>query len=643
MNPYQELFIFLFSFAVIVLAAWQTGKYFKRFGLPIISGYLFTGIVAGPFVLNLVSEEMAHRLLFLEEMSLAFIAFAAGSELYVPELRHRLGSIGWVTAGLVVATFSLVSTAVFLLADFIPFMQAMSANARLAVALLAGAIMTARSPSSAIAIVNELRAKGPFTQTALGVTVIMDVVVITLFAITASLADLLLTSQGVGAGFLLLLLADLLLAVVVAFLLYRVISAVLALKLGQQPKTVLIVLAGYGVFVGLDFVRDYTHDVFPFEVLVEPLLVCLIASFLVNNFSPKRMEFAKILHDTGPLIYVLFFTLVGSLLQLPVLAQTWPIALALFATRLVAITVGSFAGSTVAGEPMSRRRLYWMAFVTQAGVALGLAEETAVEFQEIGAAFATLIISVVVLNETVGPIFFKRAINLAGEARTRAASLAFDGVRDVVIFGLKPQSVQLARQLEAHEWQVKLVCLDEAERTALDEENRVSVTTIPQLSLPELQTVGLAQADALVSFLPDAQSYQICELAYENFGTETMVVWLNDRANFEAFHSLGVLVVEPQTAVVTLLEHFVRAPAGTSLLLGMHENQEMMDVELSNTALDGMTIRDLHLPLEILILSVQRDGHSLITHGYTRLKLGDKVTMVGSSQELDEIALRFEG
>ena len=51
-------------------------------------------------------------------------------------------------------------------------------SSRIAVAMLAGAILVARSPSSAIAIVNALRAKGPFPQTALGVTVIMDVVVI---------------------------------------------------------------------------------------------------------------------------------------------------------------------------------------------------------------------------------------------------------------------------------------------------------------------------------------------------------------------------------------------------------------------------------------------------------------------------------
>jgi len=74
---------------------------------------------------------------------------------------------------------------------------------------MAGAILVARSPSSAIAIVNELRAKGPFTQTVLGVTVIMDVVVITLFAFNSEIADALLTGISVNVFFAILLFAEL--------------------------------------------------------------------------------------------------------------------------------------------------------------------------------------------------------------------------------------------------------------------------------------------------------------------------------------------------------------------------------------------------------------------------------------------------
>jgi Trk K+ transport system NAD-binding subunit/Kef-type K+ transport system membrane component KefB len=637
----QALITYFFQFILIALASWQIGKFFKSKGLPVITGYLFTGVVAGPFVLGVGTEEMGHALFFLEELSLGFIAFAAGSELYLPELRSRFRSIGWITAGIVVLTFGLITTAVFLLASAIPFMQEMSTNTRLAVALLAGAIMTARSPSSAIAIVNELRAKGPYTQTILGVTVVSDVVVITIFAVTASLASVLLTDQGIEIGFFLLLLLELSLAGVVGYLLYHVICAILALEVGQSVKAFLIVMAGYGTFVLLHFVREYTHDVLPFEIFIEPLLVCLTASFLVNNYGKRRMEFTKILHDTGPFVYVLFFTLVGALLELPVFLQTWPIALALFLVRLIAIIGGSFAGGLIAREPMARNRLFWMSLVTQAGVALGLAEETASEFTQIDSGFVTMIISIVVVNEIVGPILFKRGINWIGESHSRAEHGEFDGVRDVIIFGLTPRSVQLAHQLQQHNWQVKIATRNEARKEELDQAD-VRVQLVAQWDLATLHELDMDNADSVVALMSDEENYELCELVYEHFGTETVVVQLNNRENAARFHELGVLIVEPQTAVVSLLEHFVRSPVGVSMLLGMDGGQDVVDIEVRNPDIHGLTLRDLRLPFDVLILSVSRDHHTIISHGYTRLHLGDKVTMLGSAEKLEEVMRRFD-
>ncbi len=252
-----------------------------------------------------------------------------------------------------------------------------------------------------------------------------------------------------------------------------------------------------------------------------------------------------------------------------------------------------------------------------------------------------MIIAVVVLNEMVGPIFFKYAINRVGEAHPRGETMPFDGVRDVLIFGLKAQAISLARQLQRHDWQVKLVCRSKERMDELAAPD-VTIDLVDDLSLATLQKLDAAHADTIVSFLSDEESYQVCELAYEHFGTETIVVRLKDRANFDRFHKLGVMVVEPQTAVVSLLEHFVRSPAGTSLLLGMDEGQEVVDLEVRDPNLHGMALRDLRLPLDVLILSIHRNGHTLVSRGHTQLHLGDKVTMVGPEDKLDEVMLRFD-
>ncbi|MEK6256833.1 MAG: cation:proton antiporter [Chloroflexota bacterium] len=633
--------IYIASFAIIALASKQIGHYFRQLNLPLITGFLLTGIITGPFLLNLISVGAISNLRFIDEIALAMIAFAAGNELFLKEVKDRLMSIAWVTSGLVLATFTLSSLTIFVLADYIPFMQSMSATSRFAVAILGGAVLVARSPSSAIAVVNELRAKGPFTKTALGVTIIMDVVVILLFGLSSSVADALLTGLHFDIGFIGLLIFELVSSTTIGYAVFKMIQAILAGSLAKYSKSGAIVLLGYFVFLSSATIRTISHDNLPFEILLEPLLICMIAGFLITNFSIHRDEFSKILHEISPAIYILFFTLTGASLSLDIFIKTWPIALALFAIRLISIFIGSFVGGSIAGDPNRHNRIAWMAFVTQAGVGLGLAKEISDEFPLWGDSFATVLISVIILNQLVGPPLFKWAINLVGESRSRAKTMEFDGVRDVIILGLKAQSVSLARQLLSHNWQVKLVCT-EADCKENPIAPDIDTHVVNEITLAEMQKIDAKHADAMVSFLPDEKSYQVCELFYEHFGTETMVVRLKNRTDFDRFHKLGVLVVEPQTAVLSLLEHFVRSSVGTSLLLGMGDGQEMIDLEIRDPSLHGVALRDLRLPLDVLVLSVQRNKHTLVSRGFLKFKLGDIITAVGPMEQLERLKLRFD-
>ncbi len=641
METYQTLLVFLIGFAIVALASKQIAQFFVKARLPLITGFLFTGILAGPYVLGLIPAGAVENLRFVDEFSLAFIAFAAGSELCLTELRGRLRSIKWVTVAQVIATFVLGSVTTLALAGFVPFMQEMSFTGRIAVSLLAGAILVARSPSSAIAIVNELRAKGPFTQMVLGVTMVTDIVVIVLFATSSSIADGLLTDVGLDLGFVALLATDLLLAAGAGYVLGRVLRFILARHVRSIIKIGAILLVGYGAFLLSHHVRVLSHRYLPAEILLEPLLVCMIAGFMITNYTPFREEFDQILHDAGPPIYVAFFTLTGASLALDLLVKTWAIALALFAVRLVSIFAGSFSGGAIAGDPPRFNRVSWMAFVTQAGVGLGLAKEVAVEFPGWGSAFATMIISVIVVNQIVGPPLFKWAVNLVKESRLRAETPDFDGVRDAIIFGYGGQALALAHQLHNHGWEVK-VASPEITQVEAEVSPEIDLYAVPDLSLDTLHSLNAGQAEAIVTLLSDEENYRVCELAYEHFGIENLVVRLNDRAHRERFRELGALVVDPTTALVGLMDHFVRSPAATSLLLGMTEDRDVIDLEVGDPDLFGLPLRDLCLPLDAHILALRRDGHVLIPHDYTRLQPGDWVTVVGSLEDLEQMKLLFD-
>ncbi|MFQ5717936.1 MAG: TrkA C-terminal domain-containing protein [Acidobacteriota bacterium] len=338
---------------------------------------------------------------------------------------------------------------------------------------------------------------------------------------------------------------------------------------------------------------------------------------------------------------MVFFTLAGASLDIGVLAGTWQVALILFGVRLASIVVGSAVGGMLAGDPARFNRVGWMSFVTQAGIGLGLAEEIAGEFPTWGGSLSAVIVAIIVMNQVVGPPLFKWALHLVGEARSVDDVARDRDLSRAVIVGWDAQAIAVARQLTVHGWEVAV-----ASRKVNAEEavpgSPATLTPLSDLTTEGLRAAGADRADTLVGLLTDEENTHLVEMARASFPSAHLVVQIHDRDRAATLAGDGVVVIDPETAIVNLLDHLVRTPAATSLLLGEDPGQDVTDLQVGNVALRGVAVRDLHLPLDIRVLSIQRRGARLISHGHTRLAVGDQVTVVGSAASLREVAFLFE-
>ena len=114
-----NLFKLLGGFLIVAIAANVIAQYFLKHKMPVITGLLITGIVSGPFVFNLIPSASIPHLSFINDVALAFIAFAASAELYLREMRSRLNSIKWMTASQLIITFIISTTALYFFAELI--------------------------------------------------------------------------------------------------------------------------------------------------------------------------------------------------------------------------------------------------------------------------------------------------------------------------------------------------------------------------------------------------------------------------------------------------------------------------------------------------------------------------------------------
>jgi Trk K+ transport system NAD-binding subunit len=486
-----------------------------------------------------------------------------------------------------------------------------------------------------------MRANGPFTKTVMGVTVVKDVLVIILFAICMSIAKAFINNEEIGFQFLIVLFFELLASFSLGFLLGKVLQISFNDRFNEYIKMAIILLLGFGTYLFADFIKHISEARFHHEFVIEPLLICIIASFVVTNYSKHRMEFSELLEKISPTIYIIFFTLIGASLDLNVLMSVFGIAVGLFLLRLLTMYFGGIFGVIAAKDDKKYTHIAWMPYLTQAGVAIGLSTLIANQFPAWGHQFETIIIAVIVINQLVGPPLFKYALNLVGETHLKAKMNLEQYSRDAVIFGVESQSIALSDQLNKHNWKTRLVCMDDFD-TNDAKNHEIIVLNTSQPTIEDLKAIELDKVEAVILMLSDSKNYHIAELLYEHCGTKEIVVRLNKRENFEKFHKLGALIIEPATAIVSLLDHFVRSPNATSLLLGMDEGQETMDVEINNKDIHGLRIRELRLPTDVIILAIKRKGQLLMTHGYSRLRIGDVLTFVGKEESLEALKYKFD-
>lgn len=394
----------LLSFGFLILAAYTVGELSTAVRLPKIVGYLVAGIVFGPHVLGTVTAAGAERLAPVSQLAIALIAFLAGAELRWGEVRDRGPLLLKMMTAELLCSFAALFGLLYFFRDWVPFLRGAPEAQVTAFALLFAAIAIVHSPAVTMALLTETGARGPVTRTTLGIVLLSDVAVVLFFSGALGVARTLVPptgAAGVSTGLVVWEIGG-------ALLVGAVLGWGVALYLRYVGRE-LVFFAILVAFFGGEIAR-IAH--------VETLLMMLTAGFVMENVSQEG-EGVALLHamerSAAP-VFVVFFALSGAKIQVAEVAALLPLVVPIALVRAGAIWTGMRLGGRWAGAGAPERRHAWMGLISQAGVAIGLATIVAEAYPEQGAALGTLLLALIAVNETVGPILFRRAIYASGEA-----------------------------------------------------------------------------------------------------------------------------------------------------------------------------------------------------------------------------------
>ena len=389
----------IITISLMLLVGFLMTRITKNLRLPNVTAYILTGILLGPFCLNLIPDAFVEGTGFLPDIALAFIAFSTGEFFKISALKRNGPKVIVITVLEALAA----SILIFILTYGILHLE-------LSFSIVLAALAAATAPASTIMTIRQTGAKGDFVDTLLQVVALDDVVGLVAYSAAIYIAVSSAANGDFNISSLMIPILEnlgvLLLGSVFGFL----------LKLMQQKKhstdnRLIIAVALLLAFCGMCAVMD-----------ISPLLGCMAMGTVYINLTDDSQLFKQLNYFSPPFL-LLFFVRSGVSFDLNALVNSSGsigsvplivIGVLYFLVRIIGKYIGAFLGCLLVKKPKLVRNYLGLALIPQAGVAIGLAALGARTLGgEVGSALETIILASSVLYELIGPACAKLSLYLS--------------------------------------------------------------------------------------------------------------------------------------------------------------------------------------------------------------------------------------
>ncbi|MCD6350798.1 MAG: cation:proton antiporter, partial [Armatimonadetes bacterium] len=272
-------------------------------------------------------------------------------------------------------------------------------------AFVVGAVSSATAPAATMAIIRELRARGPLTTTLLAVVALDDGIAVIAFAVAVGVCEPLVKGvTGISVE-----------AALLGPSVHIVLSLVLGLIVSAIPVYGGRVVRSREVELGLIFGTVMLCAGAALWLGLSPVIADMTLGFVVVNVMHRGDEHA-LLGDVETLLYTLFFVLAGLHFDLAVLSTAGAVAIVIAVSGGLGKYAGTVAGARLGHAPAVVGKYLGFALLPKAGVTVGLALLAAEQFPSFGPLLLNAVLAATIINELIAPPLSRYAITRAGEA-----------------------------------------------------------------------------------------------------------------------------------------------------------------------------------------------------------------------------------
>lgn len=338
----------LISLALILLLALSLGSLFEKMKLPKLLGMLFTGIILGPFLLDLIDESLLDISTELRKVALVIILLRAGLSLKLNELREV--GITALLLSFVPATLEIIGIAI---------VGPMLFDITLLEALILGSVLAAVSPAvivpKMIELIEEKRGTAKkIPQMVLAAASVDDVFVIVLFTSFLTMYE----KNQFDFGSLITIPISIVLGALLGALLGGALIWLFK-RIHMRDSVKVLIILSFG------FILLYMEDYFMISGLIGVMSLGLMISYRYGILASRlQLKFSKI----WVFAEILLFVLIGAALNLDGLKSIWFLVLLMVVFGLLFRIVGVFIASIKSKLNQKERLFVGFAYLPKATV-----------------------------------------------------------------------------------------------------------------------------------------------------------------------------------------------------------------------------------------------------------------------------------
>ena len=361
----------------------------------------------------------------------------------------------------------------------------------------------------------------------------------------------------------------------------------------------------------------------------ENILGAFLAGVLVSLLAPNQ-DFVHKLDSFGYGFFIpIFFVMVGVNLDLRPLFTQFDILL-LIPLLFVALVVSKVVPVYMLRIWYDRNTTLAAGFLLVSTLSLVIAAATIAErMGMIDENMKGALILVAVLTSVVSPIMFKKLYRVEKEERKKMVKL----------IGTNQFTLAAVRDLSPDEYETTLYHIrqDKIEQT----EHIFPIVDIDDYSFETLQAHEALTADIVVVLTGNEQTNaQIATWAKEQ-GTPRVIAFAESPSVVQQLKDIDVETISLALSAGAMLKALIESPNVVHMLtqrdIALHE------IEMNNLAYHGVLLRQFPFLGDCIIVRIFRGHESIVPHGDTEMRIGDRMIVTGSEEYVKELRELLEG